>query len=238
MSKNTKTPKHLHIYVYVCSLAFVGMHCYVGGYILTSVTPAIAKRPLPITSLECCHTLHQNVHTMLSDSPLVVSPLPCSSVGAPPCNLVCLSNANFYTTRGVVADGTSCSPSNDYDKAICLRGACTVSMRGCQPLVTIPVFISFACMLHLLWQLCEAAIVVNIYPLSRSPQNVGCDNRFDGAQSDRCGVCNGDGSSCSLVQRTFSATNQQFGEQKHKSLSCSVCPDECSLTLYGSVLHV
>ena len=130
------------------------MHCYVGRYILTSVTPTIATRLLPITSLECCHTLHQNVYTMLSDSPLVVSPLPCSSVGAPPCNLVCLSNANFYTTRGVVADGTSCSPSTGYDKASCLRGACTVSMRGCRPLVTIPVFISFACMSHLLWQLC------------------------------------------------------------------------------------
>ena len=128
------------------------MHCYVGRYIPTSFTATIATRPLPITSLECCHTLHQNVYTMLSDSPLVV--LPCSSVGAPPCNLVCLSNANFYTTRGVVADGTSCRPSTGYDKASCLRGACTVSMRGCRPLVTIPVFISFACMSHLLWQLC------------------------------------------------------------------------------------
>ena len=42
----------------------------------------------------------------------------------------------------------------------------------------------------------------------------------------------------STVTRTFSATNQRFGEEKDRSLSCSVCPDECSLTLYGSVLHM
>ena len=71
---------------------------------------------------------------------------------------------------------------------------------------------------------CEAATEFNMYLLARSTQNVGCDNRFDGAQSDRCGVCNGDGSSCSLVQRTYSATNQQFGEQRtnHCHVVCAL----------------
>ena len=57
-----------------------------------------------------------------------------------------------------------------------------------------------------------AAVEVNTL-FAHLLQNVGCDNKFVGARADKCGVCGGDGTSCSQHRNTYSRQNLMNGER-------------------------
>ena len=66
-------------------------------------------------------------------------------------------------------------------------------------------------LVNLLATFAVAAIEVNTL-FAHSLQNVGCDNKFVGARADKCGVCSGNGTSCSQTRNTLSLQNLKNSE--------------------------
>lgn len=128
------------------------------------------------------------------------------------CNLYCLFGG-FYSPKGWVKDGTKCHPHDGIDA--CIGGKCVVCFIMINSITLhlgpIPVKILPRLPVYRLFKYCLL-----------STQSVGCDKVVgSGAEFDRCGVCNGDSTSCTEVIKEFKEDHQVKGEPsiKYKKLN-------------------
>ena len=123
-----------------------------------------------------------------------------SKPGDEQCRYMCQSEGeNFMVSRGSqFADGTRCesdSPPPFGSTAACLRGKCQVAMTKQNMLES---RCSFT-LSYLLKKKCLCSLFV-------SDQLFGCDGVLhSGKVWDECGVCGGNGSSCTLTSDSYTA---------------------------------
>ncbi|KAK2565039.1 A disintegrin and metalloproteinase with thrombospondin motifs 6 [Acropora cervicornis] len=123
------------------------------------------------------------------------------------CNLYCLFGG-FYSPKGWVKDGTKCHPHDGIDA--CIGGKCVVCFIMINSITLhlgpIPVKILPRLPVYRLFKYCLL-----------STQSVGCDKVVgSGAEFDRCGVCNGDSTSCTEVIKEFKEDHQVKGLENGK----------------------